>query len=365
MSLFDRVTFRGGRAAKNRVALAPLTNQQSHADGSLSDDELRWLDLRAEGGFGVVETCAAHVALDGQGWPGELGVYDDRLLPGLSRLASGLSARGALSLVQLFHGGARAPSSLVGQQPWSASAFDVSDPAGGFEAPRAASEGDILGVIERFCDGARRCREAGFDGVELHGAHGYLLCQFLSRTMNLRTDRWGGSIEGRARLVREVVRAVRAACPPPFLVGVRLSPEDFGAVTGLDLDESLQVARWLADDGVDFLHLSLWQAEKNTKKRPEAHALPLFREAVGPEVRLFAAGNVWTRADAEAVIARGADVVALGKAAIANPDWPRRAEDPSWSPRRPPLSVEELRARGLSDTFASYMRRWKGFVADP
>jgi 2,4-dienoyl-CoA reductase-like NADH-dependent reductase (Old Yellow Enzyme family) len=364
MTLLDPLTFPGGKVAKNRIALAPLTNQQSHDDGALSDDELRWLELRAEGGFGIVETCAAHVALDGQGWAGELGVYDDRFVPRLSALAAALGRHGALSLVQLFHGGARSPSSLLGHAPWSASAFPVSDPHSGFETPREATTDDLERVIGAFAAAARRCRDAGFDGIELHGAHGYLLCQFLSRTMNLRTDAWGGSIEGRARLIREVARAVRAACPHPFLVGVRLSPEDFGAVKGLDLDESLQVARWLRDEGVDFVHLSLWQVEKNTTKRPEAHAIPLFREAVGEGVRLFAAGNVWTRAEAEAVLARGADVVALGKAAIANPDWGARVQESGWEPRRPPLTRLELQQRGLSDRFATYMKRWKGFVAD-
>jgi 2,4-dienoyl-CoA reductase-like NADH-dependent reductase (Old Yellow Enzyme family) len=365
MSLFEPVSFRGGKVAKNRISLAPLTNQQSHADGALSDDELRWLAMRADGGFGIVETCAAHVALDGQGWPGELGVFEDRLVPRLSELSARLRGPGALSLVQLFHGGARSPSKLVGQRPWSASAFAVEDDKSGFESPREATEADVARVIEDFRRAARRCLDAGFDGIELHGAHGYLLCQFLSRTMNTRADAWGGSLEGRARLLRETVRAVRAACPHPFLVGVRLSPEDFAAVKGLDLDESLQVARWLRDDGVDFVHLSLWNVEKNTTKRPDAHAIPLFRESVGPDVRILAAGNVWTRAEAEAVIARGADVVALGKAGIANPDWPARVEaDPQWQPRHPPLTTSELCERGLSEAFAGYMKRWKGFVAE-
>src|SRR5690606_35508424 len=109
-----------------------------------------------------------------------------------------------------------------------------------------------------FRDAAVRARRAGFDGVELHGAHGYLLSQFLSATMNRREDAWGGSFENRARLMREVVRAVRAAVPASFLVGVRLSPEDYFTARGLDLDENVTLAGLLADDGMDFLHLSLW-----------------------------------------------------------------------------------------------------------
>jgi 2,4-dienoyl-CoA reductase-like NADH-dependent reductase (Old Yellow Enzyme family) len=358
--LFESVRFRNGVQARNRAWLAPLTNMQSAPDGTLSDDELHFLELRAKGGFGVVETCAAHVALDGQGWSGELGVYDDHLLPGLTRLASALRQAGALPLAQIFHGGLRAPSKLTGHSPWSASA--VEEP--GAEAAREATEDDLARVIVRFGEAAVRAQKAGFGGVELHGAHGYLLCQFLSATVNRRTDAWGGTLEGRAKLMRETLRAVRAAVPADFVVGVRLSPEDRGNARGLDLDESIAVARWLAEDGADFIHLSLWDAASNTTKRPDQHAIPLFRAALPEDLPIVAAGNIWTRADAEAVLARGAAVVAIGKAAIANPDWPERVREPDGELRRPPLTTAELRARGLNATFAASMRNWKGFVQD-
>jgi 2,4-dienoyl-CoA reductase-like NADH-dependent reductase (Old Yellow Enzyme family) len=356
--LFSPLTFRNGVRARNRLALAPMTNSQSHADGTLSDDELHWLEVRAAGGFGVIETCAAHVALDGQGWPGELGVHDDALLPGLGRLATTLRERGALGIVQIFHGGCRAPSRVTGRTPWSASASEQPEPT------RAAEPEDISRVIQQFRDAAVRCHRAGFEGVEIHGAHGYLPCQFLSRTGNLREDEWGGSFENRARLLREITRAVRAAVPASFVVGVRISPEDFGNARGIDLDESLTLSRWLADDGIDFLHVSLWNALANTKKRPDEHPVPLFRGALPADVPLLVAGSVWTRADAERLVALGADGIALGRSAIANPDWPLRAREPGWEPRRPPLTPAELAERGLSQTFIQYMRNWKGFVAD-
>ncbi|HET9363230.1 MAG TPA: NADH:flavin oxidoreductase [Vicinamibacterales bacterium] len=353
--LFGPLVFRTGLTARNRLILAPLTNMQSHADGSLGDDELRWLTSRAEGGFGLVMTCAAHVARDGQGWRGELGVFDDALLPGLTRLATALGEHGAASLVQLFHGGLRADPSLTGLVPWSASEGD---------GCRAATEQDLTRVIAQFSAAARRSQEAGFDGVELHGAHGYLFTQFLSVTQNRRLDQWGGTLENRARLLRETVRAVRAAVGASFTVGVRLSPEDFGNARGLDLDESVQVAEWLADDGVDFVHLSLWQALASTAKRPEANAIPLFRSAVPSDVRVLAAGGIWTRAEAEEVLRRGADAVVLGRSAIVNADWPRRAADPGWAPRRPPVTIDSLVASGLSRPFAEHMRRFKDFVVE-
>lgn len=360
--LLSPLSFRSGAKARNRIWLAPLTNQQSHEDGTLSDDEQRWLVRRAEGGFGVIETCAAYVAQDGKAWSGELGVASQAHLEGLYRLATSLREKGSLSLVQLFHGGVRASSAVSGVPPWSASAWTEERP--GFEVPRAATLEDIQGAIANFRNAAIYSFRAGFDGVELHGAHGYLLSQFLSATMNQRTDEWGGSFEHRARLLRETVRAVRAATPKDFTVGVRISPEDFGQAKGLDLDESLQLASWLAEDGIDFLHISLWNAHNNTQKRPAEHPVTLFRAALPKEVRLVSCGSLWTREDAEQQLALGADFVALGRSAIANPDWAKQVEDPGFVPARPPFTMAELQDRALSPKFAGYMRNWKGFVKD-
>jgi len=358
--LLAPLRFRNGAPAKNRIWLAPLTNQQSHPDGSLSDDELNWLMRRAEGGFGVVETCAAHVATDGKAWEGELGVFDDRLLPGLTRLASAITGAGATGLVQLFHGGRRADPKLNGGRTWSASATSEE----GTPTPAEGTVAEIEAAIGHFRDAAVRAERAGFQGVELHGAHGYLLAQFLSSTQNQRTDAWGGSFENRARLLRETMRAVRAATKKSFIVGVRISPEDFGQSKGLDLDETLQLATWLCDDGADFIHASLWKAFRNTTKRPAEHPIPLLRAAISREVPLVVAGAIWTRAEGESLLAMGADAVALGRSAIANPEWPLRIADATWQPKLAPLTIPELIERGLSPTFASYLRAFRGMVAE-
>ncbi len=356
-SLFDSLTFRTGLTVKNRLALAAMTNMQSHDDGTLSDVELRWLSMRADGGFRLIFTCAAHVSKDGQGWSGELGIFSDAHLPGLTRLATELREHGAAPMAQIFHGGARADAEVSGERPWTAS-----------ETPnaRAATEDDLARVIRDFGDAAARAKAAGMDGVEIHGAHGYLLTQFLSATENQRRDAWGGSLPNRARLVRAVMREVRARVGPSFTVGVRLSPEDSGNAKGIDLDESIQTARWLAEDSADFIHLSLWRSELPTRKRPEEHAVNVFRAALPSDVKIIVAGAVWTPAEASALLDRGADLVALGRSAIVNPDWPRRAEAATgaspFEPKRPPVTIEELTARGLSKPFAEYMRVWKNFV---
>ena len=356
--LLEPLVFRNGRVAPNRCWLAPMTNKSSHPDGHLSEDELRFLTARAEGSFGVVETCATHVSIEGQGWENEFGIFDDVLTPDWRRLAAAVQEHDVLLLAQLFHGGARALRGEDRPLPWSASASDEED------APvRRGSEADILAVIEAFAEAARRAESAGADGVELHGAHGYLLCQFLSTTLNRRDDRWGGALEGRARLLRETMRATRAAVSDRFIVGVRLSPESFGGLTGLDLDESIQVARGMCEDGADFIHLSLWDASRDSTKRPGVHTARAFRDALPEEVPIITAGKVWTREDALAQLEHGASAVAVGRAAIADARWPERVAA-GREPRRPPLTPRELAAQGLGPAFIDYMRKWDGFVTD-
>ncbi|NQW61895.1 MAG: NADH:flavin oxidoreductase [Deltaproteobacteria bacterium] len=355
--LLEPLRFRNGATAPNRIWLAPLTNLQSHADGVVSDDEARWLASRADGGFGIVESAATHVSADGQAWNGQLAASDDRFTEGWQRLSKETQAKGAPLLAQLFHGGARALP-FEGRAPWSASPSLEGEPAF-----TEATVAQIEQVLADFIAAALRIERAGGAGVELHGAHGYLLCQFLSSTMNRRTDGWGGTLENRARLLREAMQGIRAVVKPGFIVGVRLSPENFGSLTGLDLDESLQVAKWLADDGADFIHISLWNAANMTLKRPSEHPVPLFVKALPADLPVISAGGIWTREEAEAQLTLGASAVALGRSAILNADWPTRVASAGEEPRRTPTTAAYLRASGLGEAFVNYLAARPGFMA--
>jgi len=361
--LFTPFTFKlSGRQMPNRIALAPMTNMQSHEDGTLSDDEYNWLIRRAAEGFGMIITCASHVAKDGQGWKGELGVYDDRHVPGLTRLATGIHAYGSLAVLQIFHGGARSAGNLTGIQPWSASEHMMPHAKEPVKV-REATTGDITGVIEAFVAAAKRAHSAGFDGVELHGAHGYLLHQFLSTATNKRTDEWGGSFENRIRLLRTILKNIKAEVSTNFMVGVRLSPEDKYTFQGIDFDESLALAKILAQENADYIHLSPWDAFKKPEKYADGEKalISFFREAI-PDTPIMVAGNIWSGHDAEKAIALGADIVAIGQAAIGHADWPTLVRDKSFEPSRPPYPVSHLLQQGLSATFVEYMKRWKNFV---
>ena len=355
---FAPLTFKRGPAMKNRFMLAPLTNSQSHPDGKLSEDEFHWLTKRAEGGFGLTMTCAAHVQAVGQGFPGQLGVFGDEHLPGLTRLAETIKAEDSVAVVQLHHAGMRSPSELIGGSP-----VCPSDNAE-FSA-RALTQAEVAQLIEDFIAAAVRSEQAGFDGVELHGAHGYILCQFLSDEINQRTDRYGGSLENRARIVREIVDGIRARCRPDFNLGLRLSPERFG----LKLAEITQLAQELMTEGkIDYLDMSLWDVFKEPVE-PEFQGRSLmsyFTELDRGDVRLGVAGKVMSAQNVRQCLEAGVDFVLLGRAAILHHDYPQRyAADAGFVPVSLPVTREHLQVEGLGPAFINYMAGWKGFVREP
>ena len=356
--LFQPLRFTSGLVMPNRFMLAPLTNQQSHADGRLSDEEFHWLTMRAKGGFGMTMTCAAHVQRIGQGFPGQLGVWSDDHLEGLTRLAAAIKAQGSLAYSQLHHAGMRSPEALIGEAPVCPS----DEPKTG---ARALTGDEVERLTQDFIEAAVRCEKAGFDGVELHGAHSYILCEFLSPTINQRTDRWGGSLENRSRIIFDIIDGIKARCRPDFSIGVRLSPERFGVL----LSEIQSVAQTLMRDGkIDFLDMSLWDVAKEPEE--EAHKgrglISFFTELDRGSVALGVAGKITTGRQAKWVLEQGADKAIIGRAAILHHDFPRKvAADPNFEQIALPVTRAYLAGEGLSPAFQVYMNNWPGFVADP
>ena len=340
---------------KNRLVLAPITNQQSYADGSLSLDEINWLAMRAAGGFGLIRTAAASVQHVGQGFLGQLGIYDDYHIAGLTKLAATLRANGAISAVQLYHGGDRASPELVGKP--------VSPSDGSNNDARALNIGEIERLREDFILAALRSEKAGFDGVEVHGAHGYVLAQFLSPVINRRTDQYGGSLENRARLLLDVIDGIRARCRSDFQIGLRLSPERFG----MKLDEVRDLAtEIMRNDKIDYLDMSLWDATK--EPHDEAHRgqslLSYFTEIPRGNVRLGVAGKITSAADASGLIEAGCDFVTIGRAAILCADFPKQVQQNLfYEMSTMPVDEQELRNQGANAQFVDYLRTFPGLVS--
>jgi 2,4-dienoyl-CoA reductase-like NADH-dependent reductase (Old Yellow Enzyme family) len=293
----------------------------------------------------------------GQGFPGQLGVFSDDHLPGLTRLAAAIKAAGSLAIVQLHHAGMRSPAALVGEAP-------VAPSDNAETGARGLSLAEVEQLRDDFIAAAVRSEKAGFEGVEVHGAHGYILAQFLSPGLNQRDDRYGGSLENRARLIREILDGVRAQTAPDFVLGLRLSPERFD----LKLAEIRDLAGQIMAEGkIDFLDMSLWDVNKEPVEAEfqGRSLMSYFTELPRGKVMLGVAGKILTAADARAVMEAGADFPVIGRGAILHHNLPKHvAADPDFAPIALPVTREHLRAEGLGPAFVDYMASWKGFVAE-
>lgn len=353
-----QLNFPCGAVMKNRFMLAPLTNTQSFEDGRLSDEEYHWLTLRAKGQFGIVMTCASHVQQSGKGFPGQLGIFSNKLIDDHKKLTAGIKEHGSLAVIQLQHAGMRSPAELLGHAPLCPSDNEKT-------GARGLSLDEVKQLRDDFITAAVRSQNCGYDGVEVHGAHGYILTQFLSNEVNKRTDEYGGSFENRSRLLFEVVNGIREACGKKFLVGVRLSPERFG----MDFGEIKFVAQRLIDEGnIDFLDMSLWDCYKLPEeiKYQSKTLIEHFTELNRKKVLLTAAGNLRTGEDVVKALKAGLDFVTIGRAGILHHDFPLKViENPDFTPVKNPVSKEYLKKEGVSDKFIQYLLiRFPGFVAE-
>lgn len=347
--------FACGLRMKNRFSLAPMTNKQSHEDGRLSDDEMRWLVMRAKGEFGMVMTCASHIQEVGKGFSGQLGIFSDDHIPGHKKLTAKLKSFGSIAVIQLHHAGMRSPEEIIKQKPVCPSDNKKHN-------ARALSLNEVIELKKDFIFAAKRAQESGYHGVEVHGAHGYVITQFLSKTINRRTDYYGGSLENRTRLLFEIVKGIRKKCGEKFLLGVRLSPEKFG----MDISEVKLICNQLCENNlIDFLDVSLWDCFKNAEDEAyqETSLLEHFTSLNLNKVKLTVAGKIKTAEEVHDILNAGVDFVSIGRSAILHHDFPTRViNDPSFEPVETPVSEAYLTKEGLNDTFVKYMSRWSGFV---
>ncbi len=349
------LVFSCGAKMKNRFMLAPLTNTQSHQDGTLSDAEFNWLTMRAKGQFGLVMTCATYVQPNGKGFPGQLGIYSDHLMAGHQKLASAIQAQGSLAVSQLHHAGMRSPQDLIEGKPVCPSDSEK-------HGARALTLEEINQLKDAFIQAAIRAQKSGYNGVEVHGAHGYIIGQFLSATINQRRDEYGGNLYNRARILFEIVNGIRTVCGPDFLVGVRLSPERFG----MDLLEIKTISQRLIDEGqVDFLDISLWDCFKmpHEEKYQDKSLLQHFTDLDYKNVRLTVAGKIKSGADVQKILEEGVDFVTVGRSGILHHDFPKRViENPDFMATSTPVSKDYLAQEGLGEAFLQYMQRWPDFI---
>ena len=307
-----------GCTLKNRIVLPPMANSMSDDSGAVTEAHIRHYVRRAKAEVGTVIVEHAFVHLNGRINAKQLGIHDDALIPGLSRLVNEIKACGTVVGVQITHGGGKAG----GTSPLAPSAGIV---PGGTEPAIAMSETQLAAIVEAFVTAARRAVVAGFDFVEIHGAHGYLLNEFLSPLTNKRSDDYGGDLQGRLRLPVEVVTAVREAVGDDYLLLYRLGASDY-MPGGTTEEEGCQAAQALVNAGVDILDISgglCGSQLPGWDGQSQGYFVPLaatIRSQI--TVPVVVAGGITDSRTADGYIREGkVDLVAVGRAMLANPDW--------------------------------------------
>ena len=352
---------RTGQKVQNRSVLAAMTNKQSHDNGIISQDEIDWLIERAKGEFGIITTAATNVSKEGKAWQGEFGVYNDLHIPKLKKLTSEIHLTKSLIFAQLFHGGLRSPQTLTKEIPLGPSKIKCTESKSGYS--KKASINDITKIIKDFTDAAIRCSKSGFDGIEIHGAHGYLISQFLGTKTNLRNDNWGGNLINRARLLIQICESIKKNVPDTFLIGVRISPEIDSI--GIKLKDTINLIEHINKLNLDFIHLSCWNVFSKYKYlQVEKTFTEIITQKYNNLPTIISTGTVWSRKDAKNLLKQGADLVGVGRVAIAYPNWGKNLNDINYNPKKPPFTKEHLKKSKLNKTFIEYMRHWDGFVID-
>ena len=332
-ALFDPISLRGV-TARNRIWVAPMC-QYSAEDGVPNDWHLVHLGALARGGAGVVIAEASAVVPEGRITPADTGIWNDEQVHAWRRVTDFVRSQGALSGIQLAHAGRKASTfrpfeAEHGSVPMTRGGWQTVAPSAiafpGHAEPRALDASELPALVQAFADGARRAVDAGFDLVEVHAAHGYLLHQFLSPLTNHRDDEFGGSLENRARLTLEVIRAVREAIGDRPLL-VRFSATDY-ADGGWDLEQTVTVADWAASAGADFVDVSSGGLITGvTIPVGPGYQVP-FAERVKRSTGMptSAVGLITEPAQAAGIVESGqADVVMLGREVLRDPHFPLRA----------------------------------------
>lgn len=353
--VFSTLTFNKEKILKNRLVVAPMTTQQSNPDGSISKTEADWLTRLSEDGFGMVISCAASISDTATAFYNQLSLAHDKFIPDLKKLADKMKINGSINIIQLCHAGSRAVEALTGEKPHSASSYDL-PMIPGFVPPIALTKNQIEQIVADFANACARAEKAGFDGIEIHGANGYLFTQFMSTMTNLRTDEYGGSLENRARFSREVIKACRNTVSQNFIIGFRISFEGAGLETGLDIDENIQIANWLLEDSIDYIHSSQMHYAVNTTKYPEKSTIEYLRKNLNQKLPLVIPGSISSIQDAEKAMEMGADIIAIGRAAIGNKNLPYHFENRQPLPNHTPFTESHLRKIGVGEGLIDYVK---------
>ena len=328
--ILNPLTLPNGAVLKNRLLMAPMTTCTGFYDGTVTSELVEYYRDRA-GSIGTVIVECCFIDPKGPAFPGAIAIDSDNKISGLAKIASAIKTKGSKAILQIYHGGRMVEPELIGgRTPVAPSA--IAAPRDGATTPQALTAEEVDVMITKFGDAVNRAIKAGFDGVEIHGANTYLIQQFYSPNSNQRDDKWGGSRDNRARFPLEVLeithKMVERFADTSFIIGYRFSPEEI-EVPGIRFDDTLYLLEKLAARGLDYVHFSVGQLLRSSIVDRE-DPTPLItkylaaRSETLAKVPVIGVGGVINKADAEQALEYGFDLVAVGKACIAYPDWADR-----------------------------------------
>ncbi|PKG21626.1 NADH-dependent flavin oxidoreductase [Niallia nealsonii] len=326
-AFFQEFSFSDKLDLKNRIVMAPMTNFSSNEDGTVSQEELDYYRARSKGVSMVITACT-YIEENGKGFLGEFAGHTDEMIDSLASLAAAIKEEGAKAVLQIFHGGRSCPTELVPNGEL-VSASDVAQNP--LPAPRPLTEKEIQEMIKAFGLTTKRAIEAGFDGVEIHGANGYLLQQFFSPHTNRREDKWGGSLENRLAfplaVVREVKSVVKKYAQSPFIVGYRFSPEE-PETPGITMTETFGLIDALLNENLDYLHVSVqdFWSEPRRGAEPSKSRIEWIVERVAGRVPVIGVGSIYTPEDAVKAFETNISLLALGRELIIDPEWVQKVQ---------------------------------------
>jgi len=317
---------------KNRFVMPPMVRDYADKNGLVTKRYVDHIAAIAKGGVGMMILEASFISKEARGFPNQLGIQSDKTIPGLKRLAKAAHAGGAKIGVQIYHAGRQTHAAVIGTRPIGPSA--IADPVTA-EVPRVMTEADIKRAVRAYAAAATRCVKAGMDFVEIHGAHGYLITQFLSPFSNKRKDKYGGTSDKRLRFLQEVYMAVRKAVGPAYPIIVRLSGDELVGAKGIRLADAKRAARWLERAGANALHISAGNYASYAQGLmimpmaiPDGPLLTLaagVKKAV--DIPVIAVGKIRTPQMAErALKTKQADYIAIGRMLLADPTYPNKVK---------------------------------------
>lgn len=326
-NLFEEVKLNSGEIFKNRICMSPMTTQSAFYDGGVTKELIEYYRERSgEAGAIIVESC--FVENNGRGFPGAVGIDKDDKVAGLKKLATAIKEKGSKAIVQIYHAGRMAWPVLNGGAvpicPSPVAALRPNAPV-----PREMTDEQITEMVGYFADATRRAIEAGFDGIEIHGANTFIVQQFFSPHSNRRHDKWGGNRENRARFAKEIVKAAKEVIKEKkadnFIIGYRFSPEELEQ-PGISFDDTMYLLNELAKFNLDYFHFSMGLYNRSSIIDPDdpEELITQYLAKRSPElakIPIMGVGSILQRKDAEAALALGYDLLAIGKGFLVDQHW--------------------------------------------